>query len=421
MRVLWVGMLLAAAFAARAQGLPAAASPEAVGLSSATLQGVTNLIEEAVIEKRIPGAVVLIARHGQVAYARTFGYRDITTQSSMAIDSIFRIASMTKPIASLAAMMLVEEKKLGLDDPLSRYAQELTNLQVGIEHAGIDGKKVMALEPAKREATVRDLLLHTAGFTYGMFGNTLVDEMYRGAGLLGPHMTLPEMTAKLAKLPLANQPGQMWRYSVATNVLGRVVEAASGMPFDQFIDARIVKPLKMQDSGFVVPQANLGRVAETFPDPATGRPRSQWPVRTPPRGAMGGEGMVSTAADYLRFAQLFLNGGTLDGARLASPETVRLMTTQQLPPSVTKVRISSAASTGSLVDNGFGYGFGVYQGANDTPPRASPGTFYWGGAFGTDFFVDPKEQMVVILMTTVAGNGGLAGKIRPVIYQAIVN
>ena len=352
----------------------------------------------------IPGAVALIARRGKLAYLDAFGYRDRENNVAMTTDSIFRIASMTKPMVSCAVMMLAEEGRVRLVNPVSTYLPELKNLQVGVEAAGADGKRTLHLEPVKRETTVQDLLRHTSGITYGQFGDSLVKVAYRAANMMDSAQTTAEFITKLSKLPLQYQPGEMWDYSMSTDVLGRLVEVVSGMPLDAFIAARITGPLGMTDTGFSVRESEAARIAEALIDPATGaRPPMSRTLTVKPNFLSGGGGMVSTAPDYLKFAQMLLNGGTAGtGERLLARKTVALMSSDHLHPgiSVSPTARAQFEESAPLAEfgQGFGLGFCVRKEAGCNPVPGSAGEFYWSGVHGTYFWIDPAEQLIGILM-----------------------
>ena len=289
------------AFSALAQGLPKASQPEDVGFSSERLKRVTSAFQTDVDKGTIPGAVVLIARNGKVAYLEAIGFQDREKKVPMSTDAIFQIASMTKPFTSVAIMMLVEEGKILLSDPASVYLPEFKTLQVGVEKINVaTGNAELSLEPAQRQMTIQDLLRHTSGLTYSFLGKSLVKEAYSEAKVFDPNQTLAEFVTKLSKLPLAHQPGTTWDYSMSTDVLWRIVEVVSGVPFDQFIADRIVKPLRLSDTGFFVAEEKAGRVARPQVDPATGKPPPIADVTKRPNWMSGGGGMVSTASDYVR-------------------------------------------------------------------------------------------------------------------------
>ena len=351
----------------------------------------------------IPGAVVLIARDGKLAYHEAFGLSDREKGVAMQRDSIFRIASMTKPIVSTAIMMLAEEGLLRLVNPVSTYLPELARVKVGVESTDPGGKPVLVLEDPKREMTLQDLLRHTSGVTYGQFGDSLVKQAYRAANIMDPGQSTAEFITKLAHLPLQYQPGQVWDYGMSTDVLGRVVEVVSGQSLDAFIASRITGPLGMRDTGFCVSEAQAHRVAEAQVDPKTGqRPPMARDLTRLPRFLSGGGGMVSTAADYLRFAQMLANGGTLDGQRILARKTVALMASDHLPPTVqvsatARAQFEESAPLAEM-GQGFGLGFCVRKEAGRNPVPGSVGDFYWSGVHGTYFWIDPSESLVAILM-----------------------
>jgi CubicO group peptidase (beta-lactamase class C family) len=398
-------------------------TPEAVGMSSERLNRLTETFQRTVDAGEIPGAVVLVARNGKIAYERAFGYQSREGNVPMKPDAIFRIASMSKPITSVAVMMLVEEGKIDLAAPVSQYLPEFNDLRVGTERA-----------PVKRPMTVQDLLRHTSGLAYWFSAeDPSIKQAYQDAKLMTFDQSLADMVTKLARLPLVHQPGTAWEYSMSTDVLGRIVEVASGTGFDQFVQERIAKPLNLTATGFSVSQAQAGNVAEPQAEPATGkRPamRSVDDLANRPKWFSGGGGMVSTAGDYVRFCQMLLNGGELDGVRLLSPKTVELMTSDHLPPGVTY----NPGFVGLLQDEaptpemgaGFGLGFLVRKDAGHNPLPGSVGDLSWSGAYGTYFWIDPKERLVATLMVQNPFNeDGLAKsaryrrEMRNLIYQAV--
>ncbi len=399
--------------------------PEEVGVASARLARIKHLFEADVGKGAIPGAVTLIARHGKLAYLEAFGFRDREQRLPMATDSIFRIASMTKPLVSIAIMQLAEEGRLRLVNPISVYLPELKDLRVGVEVAGAGGKPELRLEPARREMTVQDLLRHTSGLTYGQFGDSLVKQAYRGANLFDPKQTTAEFVSKLSRLPLQNQPGEVWDYSMSTDVLGRLVEVISGEELDRYIQARITAPLGMKDTGFAVAAENAARIAEPQIDAVTGkRPAMARGLTARPNFLSGGGGMVSTAPDYLRLAQMLLNGGELDGARIVSRSTVALMTSDHLPP-----RVGFSASTRAQFEEsspspefgqGFGLGFCVRKDPGRNPAPGSVGDYYWSGVHGTYFWVDPQQQLVGVLMLCAPElRRHYRALMRQLVYQAL--
>jgi len=360
--------------------------------------------------KRIPGAVLLIERQGKVASLITVGYQERRTQKAMQPNSIFRIASMSKPITSVAAMILAEEGKLDIGAPVAQYLPEFKNAVVGVDKAA-----------PKRAMTVQDLLRHTSGLTYGFFGNTPVDEMYRKGNLMASK-SLAEMVNAIARLPLLHQPGEFWEYSMSTDVLGRIVEVASGKDLDVFVAERITKPLKMNDTGYYLNASQVARLAVPDTPPAL----QGFDPAVRPAVLSGGGGMLSTAGDYGRFVQMLLNGGELDGARILGRKTVELMTSDQLPPGIER-HTPVAMTLGAFgptpeMGTGFGLGFAVRTDAGRNPMPGSIGDFSWGGIYGTLFWGDPKEQMgaVLMLQATFTGNVGLWRQTRTLVYQALL-
>ncbi len=409
------------AAAALAQALPKT-NPETVGMSSERLNWLTETFQRDVDAGAIPGAVVLVARNGKIAYEHAFGYQNREAKVPMKVDAIFRIASMSKPITSVAVMMLVEQGKIDLAAPVSQYLPEFKDLRVGAERAAL-----------QRPMTVQDLLRHTSGLTYEFFAaDPSVKQAYTNAKVFSFDQTLAEMVTKLAKLPLVRQPGTAWEYSMSTDVLGRIVEVASGMGFDQFVQERIATPLGLTATGFSVDPSRADKIAEPQIDPATGKKPGMIVdnLTSKPKWLSGGGGMVSTAEDYARFCQMLLNGGELDGVRLLSPKTVALMTSDHLPPGVAYnpgfiALLQDQAPTAEMGE-GFGLGFLVRKEAGHNPLPGSVGDFSWSGAHGTYFWVDPKEKLVATLMVQnpfdekgLAKSAHYRHEMRDLVYQAV--
>ena len=392
-----ISALLVWAFAATlvsAQSLPTA-KPEEVGLSSERLARTTEVLKGEIAKNRYPGVVALVARKGKVAYFEALGVRDPASGAPMTKDAIFRLYSMTKPFTSVAAMMLVEEGRILLNDPVSKYLPKLKNLQVSVPRVDNGtGRVTYALVPAEREITIQDLLRHTSGIVYGSFtAHAGVKEAYAKEGVDWHGMTGAEQVDRFAKVPLAHQPGTAWEYSLSTDVLGRVVEAVTGMTLGQFFQERIFAPLKMADTAFVVPAAKVPRLAQPFAkDPVTGAEVKLVDVTVPPRNDAGGAGSAGTAMDYARFCQMLLNGGTLDRVRLLGPRTVAQMSSDHLGD----IRVASPVLVRGY---GFGLGFAVRKETGLNWVSGSAGEYRWGGAGGTAFWIDPKEQMVIVFMT----------------------
>ena len=407
-------------------GLQTASTPEEVGFSTPRLKELSAAFQAKVDAGEFPGVVILIGRDNKIAWFDAIGYRDREAKAPMARDALFRIASMTKPLTSLSIMMLAEEGKLKISDPLSRYLPEFKGVKVGIETKDGAGKVQLATEEAKREIMLVDLLRHTSGITYGIFGRSLVKDRYNAAKLFDPAQSSAEFINKLAALPLQYQPGTRWDYSMSTDVLARVVEVVSGMEMDRFVHERILKPLRMNETGYWVDPARQGRIAEPQVLPATGK-RPAFPVVTQkPRWTPGGHGLVSTAADYARFCQMLLNGGTLEGARIASRESIEAMRADHLPPGSVVLSPEAASGWGIMApsgENGQGFGLGFLvrtsEGVNKIP--GSVGDYSWGGAQGTYFWVDPKQRLFAILMlqAPIAVNRAPRLTLREYVYRAL--
>lgn len=395
-RALAASLVLSAPLAVLAQALPTA-SPEKVGLSTERLQRISTQLKADVAARRIPGAVVLVARHGKVAWFDAVGQLDTARNVPMPQDGIFRIYSMTKPLTTVAAMMLVEDGKLSLDQPIAQYLPEFAQMKVGVEKPGSDGKPVLDLVPARRPITVHDLMRHTSGLTYGFFGPGLVKAAYTQANLFAGNVDNAEFSRRLAQLPLAYQPGTTWDYSHSTDILGRVVEVASGQSLYAFMKARLLDPLGMKDTSFYVPEpARQPRIAEPLPDDRNFGVGTDFnDPRIVQKAESGGGGLVSTASDYARFLQMLLSGGTLDGRRYLSPRTIAFMTADHSSA-------GAGITPGPLYLPGAGYGFGlgfaVRRANGEAPYPAAAGEYNWGGAGGTYMWVDPKNDLFVVFM-----------------------
>jgi CubicO group peptidase (beta-lactamase class C family) len=397
----------AAAFAQ----LPTATKPEDVGFSFKRLETAHEVFKADVEAKRTPGSVLLIVRNGKIAFHDAVGYQDRAAETPMKKDSIFRIASMSKPITTVAAMILAEENKIDVAAPVAQYLPEFNNVKVGPEGAA-----------PKRPMTVQDLMRHTSGLTYGLFGNSPVDQMYRKAPIFTAS-SLAEMVKTIASMPLLHQPGDFWEYSVGVDVLGRVVEVASGMDLDSFVRERITTPLKMNDTGFWVKPASVSRLAK--PD---GPPNAPFEDATKkPNVFSGGGGMLSTAGDYARFCQMLLNGGELEGVRILSPKTIALMTSDQLAANVERHTPVAAAigPFGPVPEMGtsFGLGFAIRVDPGRNPLPGSVGDYSWGGITGTLFWVDPQTKLIAVLMdqTSQLNLNVVWRQARVMVYQAMTN
>jgi CubicO group peptidase (beta-lactamase class C family) len=377
-----------------AYDLAPVSDPEALGFSSSRLARIAAWQQAQVDAGAFSGAVSAISRNGKVAYLRSVGFRDRAKKVPLQPDAIFWIASMTKPVTSVAAMMLVEEGKLDLAAPVHQYLPELKDMMVGVETRDpANGETRLALEPQKRPMTVEDLLRHTSGLVYPE-GNTAVHKLYRDSGQYWPSYardrTLKDLVSGVARIPLAYQPGEVFEYGLSVEVLGRVIEVASGQPLDQFLASRMFGPLGMVDTGFWVPPEKLARLI----DPPAGVPiRPDRDVAKPTTMFSGSGGLVSTAADYLRFCQMLLNGGALDGVRILSPATVQRMTMNALP---SDIRFAGNTAVGPRGGSTFGLGFAIRTDATSSWVPGSAGSYTWNGRWGSFFWVDPAEQLIAI-------------------------
>ena len=381
--------------AAQAEALPTA-KPEVVGMSAERLNRVGDWMRNEVAQKRIPGATVMVVRGGKVVYSETVGQRGPDNAAPMKSDDIFRIYSMTKPIVSVAAMMLVEEGKLLLEAPVARYIPSFANVKVGVEKMDAQGVKSLELVAPRRAMTVQDLMRHTSGLTYGFFGDGMVKKAYQDANVgTGGDITNAEFAERIAKMPLAFQPGSTWDYSNSTDVLGRVIEVVSGQTLFTHLKERLLNPLGMKDTSFYVPEADRqGRIAEPFNDDRSiGINAPVFDPRKVQAMESGGGGMMSTAMDYARFLMMLRNGGQLDGRRYISPATLAFMTTDQLNPTVTRTPLYLPGP-----GYGFGLGFAVRTSAGEAAYPAALGEYYWGGAGGTYMWVDPANDLFVVYM-----------------------
>jgi CubicO group peptidase (beta-lactamase class C family) len=410
----------------------AAATPEQVGVSAERLGRITTMLKKETADGKLPGAVVMVARKGKIIYSDAIGFQDKGENTPMKLDSIFRIYSMTKPLASVAAMMLVEDGVIQLTDPIAKFLPAFKDMKVSVAATGDDGKVTYTTVPALRPIIVQDLLRHSAGLAYAeITKNEPVKAAYVDAKFSRPGvheydsrgMTPAEQVERIAKAPLVHQPGTMWEYSMAVDVLGRVVEAASGKRLAVFLDERLFKPLKMTDTSFWLPAAKMPRLAQPLPvDLASGQKTSVLDVSAEPANDSGGAGALSTATDYLRFAQMLLNGGELDGVRVMSRSTIKLMTSDHLG-----TRVAAPFQPGELLlgtpGYTFGLGFAVRQGDGVAGVPGSAGEFMWAGYAGTYFWVDPKEEIVGVYMTQAPSpiRSYYRKMFKSLVYQALVD
>ncbi len=404
------------------QQLPEAA-PEQVGLSKERLALVRTMMEKQIRDGKIVGGVGLIARRGKVAYFETFGDADREAHKPMRKDNIFRIYSMTKAITAVAVMTLHEQGLFSLNDPIGKYLPEFANMKVSIEESDLaTGQHVNRVVPAARQITIRDLLRHTSGLSYAgphdETGAAIYDKLGVN-GLARTGMTLEQFSQKLASAPLMREPGTAFEYSMSIDVLGRLVEVISGQPFDQYLSEHIFKPLRMNDTGFYVPQEKWDRLTVIYglKDGKLTRladPVAQDGYKTKPDVTLGGSGLASTTLDYARFITMLLNGGQLEGVRILSPKTVELMTADHL---------GSLPRADRVLQPGLGMGLGaaVNTGPGNTGTLGSVGEYNWGGYAGTIWWVDPKEQLVgVFMIQNFADDFVAATKFKDIVYQSIV-
>jgi CubicO group peptidase (beta-lactamase class C family) len=422
-------LTLCPAGAALADDLQTVGDPDSLGFSARRLARMTSWFE-AQSEKGDPsGFVVGIARGGKLAYLQATGFEDHDKKMPMRPDSIFRIGSMSKQITSVATMILVDEGKLDLDAPVAQYLPELRDMQV-VKKDPVTGDPILSdvalniFEPAKRAMTIRDLLRNTSGLVYASpdyadpgFENAAIHVLYGARAPFRRDKPIADFVASLGALPLLHQPGEVWEYAIGYDVLGRVIEVVSGQPFDQFLQSRLFAPLHMVDSGFSVPQDKLARLV-AVPGPQPQPPFANSDVGKPQTFFSGGGGIVSTVPDFLRFCQMLLNGGELDGVRILKPETVRLMTTNSLPP---KMHIAGH-EVGPAFGTGWGLGFAVRTSPDFSYIPGAVGSFNWQGSWGTFFSIDPAQKLILIMMmqrSEHSENGFYFDAIRRLPYAAL--
>jgi len=413
---------------AAAAALTPAVSPESVGFDSARLAKLDAAMAKVVSDGRVAGMTTLLARHGKVVEFKTYGKPSLESAQPLGKDAIFRIYSMSKPITGAAMMILFEEGKWRLDDPVTRYVPEFKNLKVV---ASIDKNGMMVLEDMKRPPTMREIMSHTAGFGYGLGDEHPVDKLYREKQVLGS-TGLKQMIDRTATIPLMFQPGTNWSYSSAVDIQGYIIEKLTGQTLGQFMDQRIFKPLKMNDTAFSTGPAKANRLAAVYVfDKEKGKivvPTElfggQMPDYTkPPAMESGGGGLVSTTMDYARFSQMILNKGELDGVRLLSPASVELMGTNVIPKNVL---LNTNGTSGSRFNEavGFGLDFMVVKDARAAGTLQGDGTMSWGGAAGTWFWVDPTNDVIFVgMIQRLGGSGGddLGTQARTLTYQALTH
>jgi CubicO group peptidase (beta-lactamase class C family) len=389
--------------------------PVSSGFSAEGLAHISDYMRNEVATGKIPGAVLLIQQHGKSVLLENFGVMDVDSRRPMRSDAIFRLYSMSKPITSVAAMMLVDDGKMSLDDPLSKFIPAFAETKVAVEKRDADDKVTLANEPLVRPIQILDLLRHTSGITYEFYGDTPVRKLYANSDLFEGDFDNAQFAERLAKFPLAEQPGTLWDYGHSTDVLGRVVEVVSGKSLFEFERERLLKPLGMPDTGFSVDDSKRNRVVEPLPgDRFRGSIAGLGDPILRRRWQSGGAGMVGTAFDYAHFAQMLLNGGVLNGRRYLKAETVRLMTSDHVPPETKIARDHFYFPSG---DSGFGLGFAVRTVA--TPPLPA-GEYRWDGVGGTFFFIDPNDDLfAVCMMQSPSQRQRIQNELKALIYQAL--
>jgi CubicO group peptidase (beta-lactamase class C family) len=399
-------LLLASTLRAEAP-LPAAKSPEEVGLSAERLKRIEAVSQAHVDAGTLPGVHMLVARKGKIAWQVRLGYRDREVKDAMPADGLFRIYSMTKPVTSVAAMMLVEEGRLQISDPVAKYLPEMAEMKVGTEEpAAAEGKPLLNLTPPARQMTVQDLLRHTSGLTYEVFGNSLVHQAYKEAKIPNRAWTNAQFVSALSKMPLRFSPGTRWEYGRSTDVLGRVVEVIEGKALSEVFAARILGPLGMTDTAFYVAADKAKRIVQPKMEP-------YYDATEKPAFEEGGAGLISTVEDYLKFTLMLANGGAFNGKRLLGPQTVSWMTSDHL----------GAIPGFPAAGRGFGLGFAVRTKPGEATLAGSVGEFYWGGYAGTLFWVDPRNDMIVLYMAQVkpTDREKLRNQFWSMVQAAIVN
>jgi CubicO group peptidase (beta-lactamase class C family) len=405
--------IIGIAFSLAGSELPVA-PPESAGMSATKLARVDGIVEDLVRQKKLAGATVAVARHGKLVYFKTFGKMELESDKPMRKDAVFRIYSMSKALTTAAALILYDEGKLGLDDPVSKYVADFKGIKVWNAASNV---------APTHEPTVRDLMRHTAGLTYGIFGDSAVDSLYREANVLDRNEDLRDMCTKLGKLPLQYDPGTKWVYSVGVDVLGRVIEVASGMSFDAFLQKRLFAPLDMKDTGFSVPADKQDRFAAIYRSDGNGtltpsEKQASSPYFAKPKLLSGGGGMVSTTRDYMRFLQMIAQGGELEGVRVLKADTVALMTHNQLPTEAMPISMSIGKRAGV----GFGLGFSVRVQPAEQEASGRVGEYGWGGLASTHYWASPKDDLTIVTMEqTLPFSMMLETALKGPIYDAINN
>lgn len=409
--------MAACAIAIWATAIEASHAGDIPAPSAAKLERITEFFNNEVATGKLPGAVVLIQQHGKPIYLKCFGVRDVATKLPMTPDTIFALHSMTKPITSVAAMMLIDAGKLSLADPLSKFIPDFANVKVGVATNAADGMRFLKLVPPDRPVTIEDLLRHTSGITYDYIGGKLIDKTYMDSGLFDGTFDNAEFAERIARLPLSRQPGSLWRYGHSTDVMGRIIEIVSGQTLYQFEKQHILDPLGMSSTKYVLESADeRARMAEPLPGDTILK-AAEAERRAHPEWQSGGGGLVSTLNDYARFAQMILNGGEFDGRRYLSPAAFKAMTTDHVGPGS-----GVARDYYYFPGDGFGYGYGFAvrtdPGNAKPPPPGSIGELKWDSGSGTYFGVDPKLDMIYILLEQTQNE---RGRITPAFKKLVYN
>ena len=375
------------------------AEAQTLGFAADRLPRIAAALNAEIARNALPGAVLMIARRGQLAYCETFGHLDPAARTAMPADALFSIASMTKPLVTVGALMLAEEGRLAVNEAVGKYLPQLARMQVNPPQC--DGSTGAPTVMPNRQMTIEDLMRHTAGLSYGRGDKALYGRYPVSSDMASTKWTGREFLEQLAALPLHYQPGSMWEYSLGLDVLGLVIEAVTGRPLAKYLDEKLFRPLQMRDTAFTVPAAEISRYAKALPvDPVTQQPQTLRDGTTPHKFDCGGGCAVSTAPDYLRFAQMLLNGGELDGARVLSRKTVEYMTSDHLGP---EVDLSKLNDYPNIRGYGFGLGVAVRRSAGRGGMPGSAGEFHWAGSTGTYFWVDPAEELVTVFMAHAPG------------------
>ncbi len=419
--LLWL-VLLSFTFSAFANDPLPRARPESVGLSPERLERIAQVLRADIERGKMPGAVIAVARKGRLAYYESFGYLDKAAGVPMSKDAIFAIASMTKPMVGVGIMQLVEESRIAMTDPASKWFPALGNLRVGVMKTDAAGQTIMETVPARRQMTIQDLMRHTSGLTYGGRGSTPVHKMHpASSGSSAADYTGEEFIERLSKVNLLYQPGSAWEYGLSIDVLGLIIEAESGQTLGSYLQQRIWRPLGMVDTSFVIPPEKVKRYAKALPiDPDTGKPQTVADRTKPTRFECGGGCAASTAGDYVRFAQMLLNRGRLGDVRVLGSKSVDYMTADHLGPEIANYLERTDPTRAGY---GFGLTMAVRRSTGGPGIMGSPGDFTWGGANGTNFWVDPKEQLIVVFMAHTPGPMRLHYRkvINALVLQAIVD